>query len=162
MEKWSITARKAATNKKIVPINTWIPWKPVNTKKSVPYTLSETLNLVSEYSQACRKRKYTPKETVKAKDKTTSKEFCETKEWWPQVTVTPEDNSTTVFSRGIPQGERGETPRGGQTPPISIFGLRLLWKKAQKKEKKKKSSEIIKKMTPNRMPLLKAEVWNPW
>lgn len=91
-----------------------------------------------------------------------SKEFCAIKEWWPQVTVTPEDSSTTVFSRGIPHGESGDTPRGGQTAPISMLGLSLLWKKAQKKEKKKRTSETIKKTTPKRIPLLRGVEWNPW
>lgn len=157
--KCCFIARNKHTSKKIVPINTWIPWNPVKTKKRAPYTLSDTLKLVSEYSQACKQAKYTPNETVKPKDTMNSKEFCAIKEWWLQVTVTPEDNNTTVFSKGIPQGESGVIPRGGHTAPISILGLNLLWKKAQKKEKKKRTSERIKKRTPKRIPLLKIVVW---
>jgi len=53
-------------------------------------------------------------------------------------------------------------PAGGHTAPISILGLSLLWKKAQKKEKKNRTSETINSTTPNRIPFLKGVVWNPW
>lgn len=40
--------------KKEVPIITWRPWKPVATKNSEPYTLSEMVNGVSMYSDTWR------------------------------------------------------------------------------------------------------------
>lgn len=39
-------------------------------------------------------------------------------------------------------------------PPVSIEGVKLLWKKAQKKEKKKSTSEIINRTIPMRKPLV--------
>lgn len=53
-------------------------------------------------------------------------------------------------------------PTGGHTEPISILGLNLLWKKAQKKEKKNITSETINRTTPNRSPFLNGLVWKPW
>lgn len=40
-----------------------------------------------------------------------------------------------MFNKGSPQGSKGSIPTGGQIQPILIAGLRLVWKKAQKKEK---------------------------
>ena len=87
--------------------------------------------------------------------------LLETKAWCDQVTETPEDNSTTVFKRGTPQGERGLTPKGGQLLPISIEGAKLLWKNLQKKAKKKHTSDRINKTTPIRKPLAVFLVWEP-
>jgi len=58
--------------------------------------------------------------------------------WWAHVTVTPEDNKIAVFNRGISNGLKGFTPKGGHNIPISTTGAKLLWKKAQKNETKKK------------------------
>jgi hypothetical protein len=52
-------------------------------------------------------------------------------------------------------------PNGGHKFPISIFGARLLWKKAQKKLKKNSTSEVIKSSIPHRSPLITQFVWNP-
>jgi hypothetical protein len=41
---------------------------------------------------------------------------------------------------------------GGHTEPISIVGDKLEWKKAQKKAKKNITSEIIKRIIPERKP----------
>lgn len=46
--------------------------------------------------------------------------------WWAQVTLTPEDNKTTVFRSGTPQGARGLTPVGGHMLPSSTVGASLL------------------------------------
>ena len=82
-------------------------------------------------------------------------------EWWDQVTVTPDDRRTTVFSKGTPQGERGLIPVGGQIFPISIVGANLLWKNLQKKAKKKQTSDKIKKIIPIRRPRVVINLWNP-
>jgi len=47
---------------------------------------------------------------------------------------------------------KAKTPIGGQTPPNSMFGANLLWKKAQKNLKKKKISETINNNIPQRSP----------
>lgn len=82
--------------------------------------------------------------------------------WWAQVTVTPEESNTAVLRRGTPKGSRGVMPVGGQQPPISGVGARLEWKKAQKKPKKKKTSEVMKRIIPNRRPFCTGGVWCPW
>ena len=46
--------------------------------------------------------------------------------WWAQVTVTPEDSNTAVFSRGTKNGFIGLMPVGGQATPSSIVGASLL------------------------------------
>jgi hypothetical protein len=51
-------------------------------------------------------------------------------------------------------GLKGVTPRGGQVNPISSVGASLLWKKAQKKEKKNITSDVIKRIIPQRNPLI--------
>lgn len=48
---------------------------------------------------------------------------------------------------------------GGHWLPISIFGERLLWKKAQKKEIKKKTSDKINKIIPIFNPFNTQYVW---
>lgn len=75
-------------------------------------------------------------------------------EWWAQVTVTPEANSTAVFRRGTLNGLRGLIPIGGHIHPSSIVGESLLWKNAQKKAKKKQTSDKINKIMPHRSPLV--------
>ena len=68
------------------------------------------------------------------------------------MTVAPEVNNIKVFSNGISHGLKVSIPRGGQTPPISIEGEVLEWKKAQKKAKKNITSETINKTIPIRNP----------
>jgi hypothetical protein len=38
---------------------------------------------------------------------------------------TPLDNNKKVLSKGIAKGSKGEIPKGGQIPPISIAGDKL-------------------------------------
>jgi len=57
-----------------------------------------------------------------------------------------------VFSKGTWKGLNTTKPNGGQTPPNSTLGARLLWKKAQKNLKKKKTSDTIKSSIPQRSP----------
>ena len=88
--------------------------------------------------------------------------FPSIKEWWLQVTVTPELNKIKVFNKGTCQGLKVWIPTGGQIPPISTVADKLLWKKAQKKDKKKKISEIINNPIPHRIPNSTIPVWIPW
>jgi hypothetical protein len=57
-----------------------------------------------------------------------------------------------VFNNGTPHGDKVSSPLGGQTPPITIDGLRLASKNAQKKATKNIISETIKSKTPWRKP----------
>lgn len=59
-----------------------------------------------------------------------------------------------MFNIGIWNGLKASIDIGGQIPPVSIEGVKLLWKKAQKKEKKKKTSETINSTIPIRKPLV--------
>lgn len=81
--------------------------------------------------------------------------------WWAQVTLTPDDRRTIVLSRGIPHGANGLIPIGGHMFPSSTVGASLLWKNAQKNEKKKHTSEIMNRITPNRIPFETIELWYP-
>jgi len=45
--------------------------------------------------------------------------------WWAQVTLTPEETKIIVFNRGTPNGLKGATPKGGQSPPNSTLGASL-------------------------------------
>ena len=85
----------------------------------------------------------------------------ETIETWDTVTVKPEVSKIKVFIRGTPKGLKLFTPIGGHWQPSSIFGDKLLWKKAQKKEKKNITSEIINRTIPHRKPKTTASVWRP-
>lgn len=53
-----------------------------------------------------------------------------------------------MFIKGHLNGFNGSTPMGGQIPPMKILGLKLEWKKAQKKPKKIINSDIINKIIP--------------
>lgn len=82
--------------------------------------------------------------------------------WCAQVTVSPDVNKISVFRRGIWVGLNGSIPLGGQSIPISMAGLRLLWKNPQKKDKKKNTSEVINRIIPHRRPVVTTKVWCPW
>jgi len=88
--------------------------------------------------------------------------FLSIKEWWAQVTVTPEARRIAVFKRGIWSGLKGWIPTGGHMAPISILGDKHLWKNAQKNEIKKKISETINKIIPHRNIKFTTRVWRPW
>lgn len=97
--------------------------------------------------------KYTPKITVKNKAWVVWEWLPSINAWWAQVTVIPDDNKIVVFKRGIWNGLKGWIPSGGQTPPSSIVGDKLLWKKAQKNLIKKNTSETINRIIPHRNPI---------
>lgn len=82
--------------------------------------------------------------------------------WWDQVIVIPEANKIAVLRRGICIGLNGLIPKGGHIFPISIEGDNLLWKKAQKKDTKKRTSDVIKRIIPQRRPVTTKLVWSPW
>ena len=50
VEKCARVSRTRQINKKVVPIMTCSPWKPVATKKVLPYTLSAMVKGASQYS----------------------------------------------------------------------------------------------------------------
>jgi hypothetical protein len=77
------------------------------------------------------------------------------------VTVTPDARRIAVFSKGICRGLKGIIPVGGQVEPSSIVGDNLLWKNAQKNEMKKNTSETIKRIIPQRNPLVTFLVCRP-
>ena len=52
-------------------------------------------------------------------------------------------------------------PWGGQTPPISMAGDKLEWKKAQKILKKANTSLTINRITPIVNPFCTSNVWLP-
>lgn len=81
--------------------------------------------------------------------------------WWAQVTEIPEESKIIVFKRGTEKQLKVKIPIGGHTPPKSIAGANLLWKKAQKKEIKKKISETINRINPIRNPNSTTLVWRP-
>ena len=105
--------------------------------------------------------KYTPRSTVRAKETLVWVWLPLISLWWAQVTLTPEDNKITVFSKGTPNGLKAKIPNGGHSFPSSTFTAKLLWKKAQKKEIKKNTSETINKIIPQRKPSSTIDVWYP-
>lgn len=70
------------------------------------------------------------------------------REWCAQVTAAPELNNKIVFNNGICQGLNVVKKAGGHMPPKTGLGLKLTWKKAQKKPKKNIISDKINKITP--------------
>lgn len=82
--------------------------------------------------------------------------------WWLSVTVIPEASRTVVFRSGTWYGLIAWIPRGGHISPNSRLGLRLLWKKVQKKEKKNNTSDVMNRIIPHRNPFITRFVWNPW
>jgi hypothetical protein len=62
--------------------------------------------------------------------------------------VAPEHNKIRVLTRGISIALKVLIPLGGQVFPISIVGVRLASKNAQKKPKKNITSEAIKRIIP--------------
>lgn len=113
------------------------------------------------YSTAWKTVKMKANITVKSNPYKAPLLFPCIKEWWAYVTVTPEDNSITVLSKGNSKGLTASIPLGGQWAPISIVGDNALWKKAQKIAKKNKASDTINKATPIFKPLCTASVWLP-
>jgi hypothetical protein len=62
--------------------------------------------------------------------------------------VAPEQSKINVFKSGTSKGLKTSIPFGGQTVPISMVGVRLDAKNAQKKAKKNITSEAINNNIP--------------
>jgi len=111
-----------------------IPWKPVN-------TIANNTVATSPYKEPPL--------------------FPCIKEWWANVTVTPDDNKITVLSNGNSKGLIASIPIGGHWAPNSTVGDKALWKNAQNIAKKNNASDTINKATPIFKPLWTANVWLP-
>lgn len=88
-------------SKKIVPINTWVPWKHVPKKKIDANDLSLMLNILVIYSKIWRIVKVIPNIIVKIKLSKRGLIFLLKILWWAQVIVTPDDKRIMVFKSGI-------------------------------------------------------------
>ena len=160
--KWKLVNLNQLTNKKIVPIRTWRPWKPVATKKVDPNELSLKAKGQLIYSIAWTKVKNAPKNIVIPSELIASFLLSDTIEWCAHVTVAPEPNKIAVFNKGTANGLTASIPIGGQEQPNSIEGEREEWKKAQKKLKKKQTSDKINIIIPNLRPFWTFSEWSPW
>jgi hypothetical protein len=161
-EKCDIIVRIRHTRRNEDPISTCAPWNPVATKNVDPYTLSAIENDATWYSPNCRNVKYPPNATVRIRACVAFLLFPSISLWCAHVTVTPDANSTAVFSNGTLKGLIGVIPTGGQQHPSSAVGASLLWKNAQKKAKKKHTSDKMNSSIPYRSPLATYVVWAPW
>lgn len=132
-------------------MRTWIPWKPVAKKNTLPYTESAIEYRVSLYSHHWRKVKYPPNKIVNI-ILIWSREL-KIREWWNHVTVVPDLNKIIVLRMGIWKGLRVLIPDGGHIKPLSSRGFKLLWKKVQKKALKNSTSEKIKRIIPSLRPV---------
>ena len=110
--------------RKIVPIKTCKPWKPVTMKNILPQRESLKLNLQSIYSSNCKNEKYIPKKIVITIPCTPPSQFPFKTEWCPQVKEIPLLISTIVFSKGTENADKGVIFMGGQDPPVSILLLK--------------------------------------
>lgn len=149
-------------NKKIEPMITWSPWKPVAMKKLDPKEVSEIVKGAETYSNPWKAEKIAPNKTVKLKDKMEILNSPFNNEWCLHVTDTPEDNKRIVFKSGILIGLKGRIPTGGQDCPNSTVGEILLCKKAQKKDTKNKISDKINKIIPIFNPFITELECHPW
>ena len=66
--------------------------------------------------------------------------------------MAPLERRRVVFRSGTPKGSIVFNRAGVQDDPISMFGLKEEWKKAQKKEKNRLVSLTIKSNMPKRNP----------
>jgi hypothetical protein len=130
-------------SKKVVPIATCNPWKPVIMKNVEPNLESEIENGASAYSRACSIVNNIPSITVIARA-TTLFLYLFFRMWWcAHVTETPEETKRIVFRSGILMGLNISIDSGGHCIPISTTGVILLCKKAQKNAAKNSTSEEI-------------------
>jgi len=109
--------RKKFTIKNLLPIITWRPWNPVETKKIDPETLSAIVKSAYIYSEICKNVKYIPNIIVNSNLIIAAFRFILVNLWWLQVIVNPELNKTTVFNNGILIGSITAAPIGDQTDP---------------------------------------------
>jgi len=110
------------------------------------------VNIDSKYSINCSIEKYIPSKIVNIVDKMAIFRLPDNKLWWASVTEIPELNRIAVFSSGMLSGSIVWIPIGDQIQPNSGVGVRLLWKKAQKKAAKKQIFLVINSNMPRRRP----------
>lgn len=135
------------------------PWNPVDTKKVVPYTLSDREKGATEYSNPWRKVKYNPRMIVNTINTTESDEVRI--RWCATVAVTPEDRRTIVLRRGTSRGLINETPIGDHTLPSATSGDKEASKKDQKNPEKNITSEKINRAIPYLRPSWTTWLWCP-
>ena len=92
--------------------------------------------------------KNTLKISVKTKPKIDSYKYLVTTLWWHQVTVTLEDNKTTVFKSGTLKVSKNSTPTGGQDILHATSAHNELLKKDQKNLEKNITSEKMNMIIP--------------
>jgi hypothetical protein len=141
------------------PIKTCVPWKPVETKKIDPYAPSLIVRGDIKYSAPWISKKYKPRKIVKPRGKTLP--LLPSRSLWAQVITAPLLKRIAVFTRGILFGFIVIKKRGGQTPPDSIDGEKVEWKKAQKKLEKKNTSLIMNIIIPIFNPSTTILLWLP-
>lgn len=86
----------------IVLTVTWKPWNLVNAKKFDPKTPSLIEKMALLYSTTWHARKITPSRIDNRIPLAAWLNSPDPNEWCPHVTVTPDDNSSTVLSNGMP------------------------------------------------------------
>jgi len=118
--------RSIEISKKVEPISTWIPWKPVAIKNVEPKVESAIENGASIYSNPCNIENKIPNLIVIISLIFDLLKFFFNISWWDHVTVTPEDKSKIVFNSGILIGLKDVIETGGQCCPNSMFGEILL------------------------------------
>jgi len=146
----------------VVPKITCSPWNPVAKKKVDPNDESEILNSACMYSIAWRMVKYTPNVHVAIILIKDSFFMFFMIAWWDHVTDTPDLIRIIVFRRGTFMGLNVFTRDGGHSCPISIDGLILEWKYAQKNPKKNNTSDTMNRIIPALSPLVTRFWWKPW
>lgn len=112
------------------------------------------VNIDFKYSISCSAEKYIPSKIVNIVDRIAIFRLPDNRLWWASVTEIPELNRIAVFSSGMLSGSIVWIPIGGQVQPNSGVGVRLLWKKAQKKAIKKQISLVINSNMPRRKPFV--------
>lgn len=118
-------------------------------------------NEACQYSNAWRTVKYIPSIQVKINDILDTFILFKRKEWCLHVIEIPEDRRMIVLSSGTFIGLKASILSGGQLCPISIHGLTLEWKYAQKNDKKNNTSDLINKIIPILRPSIILLKWDP-
>ena len=117
-------------------------------KKVLPKIPSLIRKSALTYSKTWNPVKIIAKITVKTRPHTASSLAPAVIAWCAYVTVAPEQSKINVFNKGTSNALNVFIPFGGQILPISIVGVILAAKKAQKNAKKNITSETIKSIMP--------------
>lgn len=129
-------------------MRTWKPWNPVAMKKVEPKIPSEIRKSAETYSKAWKPVKIIAKKTVNKRPDKASAFKPEVIAWWAYVTEAPLLNKIKVLTKGTSKALKVLIPLGGQILPISVGGVKLEAKKAQKNAKKNITSETINNIIP--------------